>query len=257
MASQQEFDGKVAQITGAASGIGKAAALAFGRQGARVVVSDLASKADEGQSVAEEIIGFGGEAIFVACDVAEEAQVSALVSETVNRFGRLDAAFNNAGIGGNSAETHAYEIDDWDRVMSINLRGVFLCMRAEIPQMLEQGAGTIVNTASIAGLVAFQNSPAYTASKHAVIGLTRTTALEYAQRGIRVNAVCPGIIDTPLIAGALQRDNAAFDRFTEAEPIGRLGTPEEIADAVVWLSSPKASFVLGHPMVVDGGWVSR
>lgn len=257
MASAATFDGKVALVTGAASGIGKATALAFAREGARVVVSDLTGQTEAGETVAEEICADGGEAVFIACDVAEESEVNALVAGTMDRFGRLDAAYNNAGIEGGSAETHACEVETWDRVMSINLRGLWLCMRAEIPHMLAQGGGTIVNCASVAGLVGFQNSPAYTASKHGVVGLTKSAALEYAQRGIRVNAVCPGVIDTPMVGRVTQRDNAAAGRLTEAEPMGRLGTAEEIADAVLWLSSPAASFVTGYPMAVDGGWVAR
>jgi NAD(P)-dependent dehydrogenase (short-subunit alcohol dehydrogenase family) len=189
--------------------------------------------------------------------VASGADVDALIARTIAVYGRIDAAFNNAGIEGQTAPTAECTEENWDRVLSVNLKGVWLCMKAEIPHMLNQGGGAIVNCASNAGLVGFAGSPAYVASKHGIVGLTKTAALDYAKRGIRVNAVCPGVIRTPMIERFTGGDQSAEAALSAGEPIGRLGTPEEIADALLWLSSPGASFVTGQAIAVDGGWIAQ
>ena len=247
--------GRVALVTGAAAGIGRAAAEAFAREGASVVVSDVA--ADAGEAVAAGIRAAGGAAVFVACDVSRPEQVQALVGRTVEAFGGLDFAFNNAGVEGTSAPTAECTEAGWDRVMDINLKGVWLCMREEIPRMLARGGGAIVNCSSVAGLVGFAGIAAYTASKHGLIGLTRTAALEYATQGIRVNAVCPGVIRTAMVERFTGGDATAEARLVSSEPVGRMGTPDEVASAVLWLCSDSASFVTGHALVVDGGFVAR
>jgi len=247
--------GRVALVTGAASGIGRAAALAFAREGARVVVSDVA--AEGGDETVRLIKAAGGEAGFVRADISREADVTAMVDETVGRFGRLDCAFNNAGIPGEQARTADYGADTWARVLAVNLTGVWLCMKAEIPRMLAQGGGAIVNTASVAGLQGFARHAAYTVSKHGVVGLTRTAALEYAREGLRINAVCPGYIRTGMTGPFLASQPGLEERVSQIEPIGRIGTPEEVAEAVVWLCSDAASFVTGHIMPVDGGLTAR
>lgn len=251
------FEGKVALVTGAGSGIGRATALAFAREGARVVVSDVTD--DLGGATTEAIRGGGGEATFARCDVSAPAQVAALVAAAVKAYGAVDCAFNNAGIGGAQAPTGEYPDDAWDRVLAVNLTGVFLCLKHELAQMVRQpGGGAVVNNASILGTVGFAGSSAYVAAKHGVIGLTRTAALEYAARGVRVNAVCPAFIDTPMLANAgLTRDPAVRASMEALHPIGRLGTSEEVAAAVLFLCSAEASFVTGHPMLVDGGYVAR
>jgi NAD(P)-dependent dehydrogenase (short-subunit alcohol dehydrogenase family) len=246
---------KVALVTGAASGIGAAAARIFAAHGERVVVSDMNEAG--GQATVARIADAGGEAIFVRADVSVAADVRALVSATVERFGRLDHAFNNAGIEGVQAPLAEIAEDDWDRLIGINLRGVWLCMRAEIPAMLERGGGAIVNNASVAGLVGFAGAGAYAASKHGVVGLTRAAALDYAQLGLRVNAVCPGIIDTPMVARAVEGKPELAAGLKAAEPIGRLGTPEEIGEAAYWLCSDAASFMTGQAVAVDGGFTAQ
>ncbi len=250
------MDGKVALVTGAGSGIGQATALTFAREGAKVVVADV--NAQGGEETVSKIKESGGESIFVHADVSSATDVEAMVSDTVEAFGRLDFAHNNAGISsqGRGGPSHEHPEDLWDRVIDINLKGVWLCMKYEIPQMLEQGGGAIVNTASIAGLVGLRNQGAYVASKHGVVGLTKTAALEYAQLGIRVNCVCPGYIETPMTAGGLSNTERRT-QILAAEPIGRVGTPVEIAEAVVWLCSDAASFVTGHTMTVDGGYMAQ
>ena len=248
------LDGKVALITGAASGIGRATALTFAREGARVVVSDVdASGAEETVSLIGEA---GGESVFIHSDVSKAAHVEALVSRSVEVYGRLDAAHNNAGIEGIRVPTADFPEDEWDRVMSINLKGVWLCMKYEIQQMLAQGGGAIVNTSSIAGLIGMKGSTAYGAAKHGVVGLTRVAALEYAQSGIRVNAVCPGAVETPLARRLMGEDPEREAMYMAIHPVGRLGTPNEIAEAVAWLCSDAASFVTGLAMPVDGGVVA-
>jgi NAD(P)-dependent dehydrogenase (short-subunit alcohol dehydrogenase family) len=245
---------KVALVTGGSSGIGRAAALAFAREGAKVVVADV--QVAGGQETVGLIRDAGGEAVFVRTDVASPVEVKALVDEAVQRYGRLDYAFNNAGIEGTLAPTAECSEENWNRTLEINLKGVWLCMRAEIAQMLKQGGGAIVNTASVAGLVGFQNLPAYCASKGGVVQLTRTAALEYAKMGIRINAVCPGVIRTAMVERVTGGNPQTEAQFVAMEPVGRMGTPEEVAAAVVWLCSDAASFVTGHPMVVDGGLVA-
>jgi NAD(P)-dependent dehydrogenase (short-subunit alcohol dehydrogenase family) len=249
-------EGKVALVTGGGSGIGRATALAFAREGARVVVADIGVAG--GAETAQLIQKAGGEATFIKADVSQAAEVEALIDKVVSTYGRLDCAHNNAGIEGVEAPTADYPEEDWDRVIAINLKGVWLCMKYEIPPMQQQGGGAIVNTASIAGLVGAYRMPAYVASKHGVAGLTKAAALEYAKAGIRVNAVCPGVIRTPMVERFFfSRHPRAEGRLTAFEPIGRLGTPQEVAEAVVWLCSDAASFVTGHTMAVDGGIVAQ
>jgi NAD(P)-dependent dehydrogenase (short-subunit alcohol dehydrogenase family) len=249
------FDGKVVLVTGASSGIGKAAALAFARDGANLVLAD--TQADGGSEVARKIEALGRKVTFVRCDVSSENDVKNLLQKTIDMFGRLDCAFNNAGIEGKQASTSDCTNENWDQVININLKGVWLCMKYEIPQMLKQGGGAIVNCSSIAGLIGFPGIPAYVASKHGVIGLTKTAALEYAKSNIRINAVCPGVIHTPMIDRFIHGEAQIQKQLVDGEPIGRVGQPDEIAQAALWLCSDAASFVTGHPMVVDGGWVAQ
>jgi 3-hydroxybutyrate dehydrogenase len=249
--------GKVALVTGGASGIGRATALTFAREGAKLVIADMHEEG--GQQTVHMITENGGEAIFVLTDVTQATAVNALISKAVETYGRLDCAHNNAGVTQRAyPSTAEFPEDDWHRVLAINLTGVWLCMKYEIPQMLKQGGGAIVNTASVAGLVGLAGRSAYVASKHGVVGLTRTAALEYATHGVRVNCVCPGYIRTPMVAYVLQKEGAQLEeQMVAREPIGRLGTPEEVAETVVWLCSDAASFVTGHTMTVDGGYVAQ
>lgn len=248
--------GKVALVTGGASGIGRATAIAMAREGARVVVADVAEAG--GAETVQRIVAAGGQALFQRADVADAADVDALVRRAVEAYGRLDCAFNNAGIEGAVTAPHEYPDDVFDRVIAVNLKGVWLCLKAEVRQMLAQGGGAIVNTASAAGLVGAPTISAYDASKHGVVGLTKSFALAYARQGIRVNAVCPGIIRTPMVERSfLARDPNAAARLEASEPVGRMGTPEEVAEAVVWLCSDAASFVTGVALPVDGGMVAR
>ena len=248
-------EGKVALITGGASGIGRATALTFARERAKLVIADM--NADGGHQTVHMITEQGGEAIFVKTDVSKAVEVQALISQAVATYGRLDCAHNNAGIsGGGHALTAEYLEETWHQVIAVNLTGVWLCMKYEIPQMLHHGGGVIVNTASVAGLIGGRGLAAYAASKHGVVGLTKTAALEYAPQGIRVNCVCPGVIQTPMTARGL-RNPERRARIMASEPMGRVGTPEEVAEAVVWLCSDAASFVTGHTMTVDGGHVTQ
>ncbi len=249
-----QLEGKVSLITGGGSGIGKASAFALAREGSKVVVADV--NVDGGEQTVRLIQDTGGEATFVRADVANSSDVSDMVSHAVQTYSRLDCAFNNAGISGGRGRIHEYTEDDWSRVLDINLTGVWLCMKYEIIQMLGQGGGAIVNTASVMGLVGGSRSPAYGATKHGVVGLTKTGAVDYAQESIRINAVCPGYIRTPMIEQGILSDPEAEERVVSRHPMHRLGTPEEIAEAVVWLCSDAASFVTGHAMTVDGGYVA-
>ncbi len=247
--------GRVAIVTGASTGIGRAGAFAFAREGAHVVLADVDD--ERGEKIAAEIASIGVDALFVHTDVARADDVDALVQRTMERFGRLDFAFNNAGIEGEQAPTADCSLENWNRTIAVNLTSVFLCMRAEIPRMIAGGGGAIVNNSSVAGLVGFSGIPAYTASKHGIVGLTQTAALEYATQGIRVNAVCPGVISTEMITRFTGGNEAAVGQLLQTEPVGRLGKPEEIADAVIWLCSERASFVTGQAIAVDGGFVAR
>lgn len=249
------LDGKVALVTGGASGIGRESSLAFARAGAKVVVSDI--DVDGGEETVGMIKDAGGDAMFIKADVAKSDEVKALVDKTVEAYGRLDCAHNNAGIEGVGGSCTECTEDNWDRTIAINLTGVFNCCKAEIPHLLDQGGGAIVNTASVAGLVGFPDLPAYVASKFGVNGLTKAMALDYATENIRVNSVCPGVIHTPMVDRVTGGDPEALKGYAAAAPVNRLGKPEEIAAAVVWLCTDEASFVTGINMPVDGGLVAR
>ncbi|MFL6675789.1 MAG: SDR family oxidoreductase [Massilia sp.] len=249
------FENQVALVTGAASGMGLATAKAFAEAGASVALADWNEEAV--RAVTAELVAAGHKAIAIRCDVADEAQVAAMVEQTVAAFGRLDAAFNNAGVQSPIAETADADGAEFDRVTAINLRGVWSCMKYELIQMRKQGSGAIVNCSSLGGLVGVAGRATYHAAKHGVLGLTKSAALEYAARGIRINAVCPGIIDTPMVSGMLEKEPEAMDLLMKDQPIGRLGRAEEVSAAVLWLSSPAASFVIGHGLVVDGGYTIR
>jgi NAD(P)-dependent dehydrogenase (short-subunit alcohol dehydrogenase family) len=249
------FENKVALVTGAGSGMGLVTARAFAEEGAAVVLADV--NEDAAHAGAESLIAAGHKAIAVSCDVAGEAQVKSMVEQTVSSFGRLDAAFNNAGIQSLAIETADATGEEFERVNAINLRGVWNCMKYELIQMRKQGSGAIVNNSSIGGVIGIPGRAIYHASKHGVIGLTKSAALEYASRGIRVNAVCPGTIDTPMVSEMLVKEPEAMKDVLRDLPIGRLGKSEEIASAVLWLCSPGAGFVIGHALVVDGGYTVK
>lgn len=249
------LDGRAALVTGGGSGLGRASAIALARAGATVTVVDVDEQGGKETAalVFEEV---GGDADFVRADVTRPDEVEAMVDKAIARWGHLDCALNNAGTTGASAPTADYTLDDWNRTIALNLTGVFLCLKYEIPAMLERG-GAIVNIASGAGLVGFAGLPAYVASKHGVVGLTRAAAMEYASQGIRINAICPGSTRTPMLEGFIGGDPQVERMMTRAVPLGRLGRPDEIAEAVVWLCSDAASFVVGHALAVDGGSVMR
>ena len=248
-----EFKDKVVLITGAASGIGKAASIAFAKEGANVIVSDYNTKA--GETTVDEIKETGGTATFIRCDVGDAQQVQQLMDQIKKDFQGLDIAINNAGISGTSARTHEYPLDDWDQVMRINASGVFYGMKAQLPIMLAQGSGVIINTASIAGLKGLPNSLAYTASKHAVVGMTKTAAMEYGKKNIRINALCPVFTVTPLFNPEMIEKVAAGipEKLKAGIPLKRFANVQEQVDAMLWLASDKASFVTGLALPIDGG----
>ena len=248
------FVGRVALVTGAGSGIGRASAQRFAQEGARVVVSDI--NEEGGSETVRLIREAGGEALFVRADVAQAREVEALIHTAVERYGRLDCAHNNAGISAMTGPIADATAEEFERVLNVNLKGVWLCMKYEIQQMLKQGKGAIVNTASTAGLIGLPGISAYVASKHGIVGITKVAALEYAQAGIRVNAICPGLIDTPMLGPARDMPEVV-EQLLRAQPIGRMGTAQEIASTVAWLCSDEASFITGVPMPVDGGSVAQ
>ncbi|WP_420645402.1 SDR family oxidoreductase [Candidatus Leptofilum sp.] len=250
-----QLDGKIALITGGGSGIGRETAVLFANHGAKIAIADLNPKG--GQETVQIITQTGGQAIFVQTDVSQAAQVENMVNAVVGAYGRLDIAFNNAGIEGHTDRTVDVTETEFDQIMAVNVKGVWLCLKYQIPQMIAQGGGAIVNTASVAGLVGTHSMPVYGASKHAVIGLTKSAALEYARKGIRINAVCPSVIRTPMV----ERGFVEFPQFVEAtkriNPMRRLGEPIEVAEAVLWLCSDAASFVNGTALTIDGGFTAQ
>lgn len=249
------FENQVALITGGASGMGLATAKAFAEAGAAVALADVNGEAVKAQ--ADVLVAAGHKAIGIRCDVSDMAQVEAMVNETVATFGRLDFAFNNAGVQSPVAETADATPEDYDFVMGVNLRGIWNCMKFELLQMRRQGSGAIVNNSSLGGLVGIAERGIYHASKHGVVGLTKSAGLEYAPKGIRINAVCPGIIETPMVAGMLESQPEAMAELMKEVPMARLGRAQEIADAVLWLCSPGSSFIVGHALPVDGGYTVR
>lgn len=247
------FKNKVALVTGGSFGIGRATAIAFASRGAKVVIVDWVDDCETYDAIKE----MGGDALFIECDVSKSSDVKAMIEKTIATFGRLDYAFNNAGIEGESASVQDTLEENWDKTIDVNLKGTFLSMKYQIPEILKQGKGAIVNCASVAGLVGFTGLPAYVASKHGVIGLTKTAALESAKQGIRVNVVCPGVIRTPMLDRSTGHKKEVEEQYATMEPIGRLGDPDEVAEAVIWLCSDQSSFVTGHAMAVDGGWTAQ
>ncbi|MFJ4048960.1 MULTISPECIES: glucose 1-dehydrogenase [Pseudomonas] len=250
-----DFSGQVALVTGAASGMGLAAARAFAEAGAAVALADI--REDALQAVAAEMTAAGHNVLAFAGDIADEHYVKALVEKTVATFGRLDAAFNNAGIQSPAVETADVPSEVFDRITDINMRGVWLCMKYQLIQMRAQGSGAIVNNSSLGGLVGVPGRVAYHAAKHALVGMTKSAALEYADKGIRINAICPGIIETPMVAGMLAGETEVMNEMMRDVPIRRLGTAQEIADAVLWLCSPGSTFIVGVALPVDGGYTAR
>ena len=251
---EKTFENKVALVTGGSYGIGRATAVAFARRGAKVVIADL--KEDKEETTLKLIKEAGSESLFIKVDVSKAGEVNQMIGKVYATFNHLDYAFNNAGIEGINMPTHECTEDNWDKVLTTNLKGVWLCMREELLQMQKQGSGAIVNCASIAGLCGFVNMPAYVSSKHAIVGLTKTAALENAALGIRINAVCPGVIHTNMMDRLTGKNVSIEKEYIGLEPVGRMGEPDEIAEAVVWLCSNAASFVTGHAMVIDGGFMA-
>lgn len=247
-----ELKDKVALITGAASGIGESTALLFAKEGAKVVITDI--DGENGNKVLEKIQQQGGEAIFFKADTSDPSHSRKSVEKAIEKFGKLDIAVNNAGIGGAQAPIGEYAVEDWDKVISINLSGVFYGMRYQIPAMLKNGSGSIINVSSILGNVGFANSSAYVAAKHGVVGLTKTAALEYSSKGIRVNSVGPAFIKTPLLESL---DEEMLNQLVSAHPIGRLGESDEVAQMFLWLASDRASFATGAYYPIDGGYLSQ
>jgi NAD(P)-dependent dehydrogenase (short-subunit alcohol dehydrogenase family) len=250
----KSLEGKVALITGGASGIGRTTAEFYAREGARVLVSDVDQEG--GKETAHRIESSGGQALFVEADVSNPSDCEDMVAAAVDQFGQLDIACNNAGIAGEENLIADYSIEGWQQLVSINLSGVFYCMKYEIQVMLESGGGSIVNISSILGKVGFAGAPAYVSSKHGVVGLTETAAVEYGKDNIRVNAVGPGFISTPMIS-AMEENEEAYQQLVNMHPIGRIGEPEEVAELIIWLSSDKASFVTGSYYPIDGGYLAR
>lgn len=250
----KRFEGKVAFITGGATGIGQATAVAFAREGANVALTEHEQSAEQTVNIIEDV---GGRALVVKCDVRQDQKVKNGIEKAIETFGRLDYAFNNAGTEGKMVSTAEYSVKEWDRVIDTNLKGVFLCMKYEIPQMLKQGAGVIVNCSSGAGLTGFPDIAAYVASKHGVIGVTKTAALDYAKSNIRINAICPGMTDTPMMERYSGGTPEGYKQIIDQEPVGRMAKPEEMADAVLWLCSDSASFVTGEAIRVDGGQLAH
>jgi NAD(P)-dependent dehydrogenase (short-subunit alcohol dehydrogenase family) len=249
--TERRFAGKVAFVTGAGSGIGRATAIAFAAEGAEVVLADIDTVGNE--ETARLVAEHGGRVLSVKCDVTSSSDIQSVVEQTVREFGRLDVAFNNAGIEQPPAPLVDISEDEWSRLLDIDLRSAFLCMKYEIPAMLEHGGGSIVNTSSGAGVVGIRGQAAYVAAKHGLIGLTKSAALDYAAQGVRVNAICPGIIETPMMDRFSGGTSEGRARVIGQEPVGRMGRPEEIASAVLWLSSDLGAFATGHAMVIDGG----
>jgi len=249
------FQGKVALVTGGTSGIGRASAVAFAREGAKIVITGRRER--EGQETVDLIKKAGGEATFIKTDVAKERDVKAMVEETVKTYGRLDYAFNNAGIEGNIAPLVEQSIDNYEAVLGINVKGVFLSMKYEIPEMLKTGGGAIVNMSSVGGLIGFPGMSLYIASKHAVLGLTKSAALEHAKSGIRINSVCPAAIETVMVDRFVGKEGESRQQLAGMHPIGRMGKPEEIASAVLYLCSDGASFITGQSLTVDGGFTAQ
>ncbi len=249
---ERNFENKVALVTGGSFGIGRATAIAFAQRGAKVIIADVLEDPDTLKAIRDA----GSEGIFIRCDVSKGNEVAEMIDKSISHFGGLDFAFNNAGVEGTMANTQDCTEANWDKTLAVNLKGIWLCMRHEIPHMLKKGSGAIVNCASIAGLVGFTGLPAYVASKHAVVGLTKTAALENAKQNIRINAVCPGVIKTAMVDRITGKDKVAEKQFESMEPVGRMGQPEEVAAAVIWLCSEGASFVTGHALAVDGGWIA-